>query len=169
MSDSNLEEIYSKYFKDIFLYMRGISANEHIAEEITQETFVKALKNIEKFDGKKDIRAWLFTIAKNTYFTYCRRKNISLDDTYIECASDDVLLTERLENEEEAILIHKFLHSMDEPYKEVFNLRVFGELDFEKIGMIFGKSSGWARVTYYRAKNKIIKYLEGIENEENKL
>ena len=169
MSDMTFEEIYNEYFKDVFLYIKGISLDEHIAEEITQETFVKALKNIEKFDGKKDIRAWLFTISKNTYFTYCRKKHISLDDTFTESASLDVVLSERLESEEETMLIHKFLHSMDEPYKEVFNLRVFGELDFEKIGVIFGKSSGWARVTYYRAKSKIIKCMEGLENEKNRL
>lgn len=156
---SDFEEVYRMYFKDVFLYMRGLCHDENISEEIAQETFAKALKNINRFDGSKDIRAWLFTIAKNTYYTYCRRKNISLDDAP-ESAVSDVVLTERIENEEEAMIIHTFLHQMDEPYKEVFNLRVFGELSFEKIGIIFGKSSGWARVTYYRAKRKIIDCLE---------
>lgn len=162
MPDSNFEEVYRMYFKDVFLYMRALCHDENISEEIAQETFVKALKNINRFDGKKDIRAWLFTIAKNTYFTYCRKKNISIDDVP-ETSVTDIILTERIENEEQAMLIHKLLHEMDEPYKEIFNLRVFGELSFEKIGIIFGKSSGWARVTYYRAKNKIIEKLE--ENE----
>lgn len=162
MPDSNFEEVYRIYFKDVFLYMRALCHDENISEEIAQETFVKALKNINHFDGKKDIRAWLFTIAKNTYFTYCRKKNIPIDDIP-ESSVTDVILTERMENEEQAMLIHKLLHEMDEPYKEVFNLRVFGELSFEKIGIIFGKSSGWARVTYYRAKNKIIEKLEESE------
>lgn len=61
-------------------------------------------------------------------------------------------------------MIHQFLHSMKEPYKEVFSLRVFGELSFEKIGLLFGKSPGWARVTYHRARKQIIDYMEGLEN-----
>lgn len=66
----DFESIYQLYFKDVFLFLRSISVNEDIAEEITQETFTKALKAIDTFDGNKDIRAWLFTIAKNTYYTY---------------------------------------------------------------------------------------------------
>lgn len=70
----DFESIYQLYFKDVFLFLRSISVNEDIAEEITQETFTKALKAIDTFDGNKDIRAWLFTIAKNTYYTYCKRQ-----------------------------------------------------------------------------------------------
>ena len=77
--------------------------------------------------------------------------------------------TERFADEESAFQIHRFLHGMDEPYKEVFSLRVFGELPFKKIGAIFGKSSGWARVTFYRAKKQIIEYMEVMEHEEDKL
>ena len=77
MEKSEIETIYRKYFHDVFLYIRALSENESLAEEITQETFLKAMNNIEKFDGRKDIRAWLFVIAKNTYFRYCRRnKNL---------------------------------------------------------------------------------------------
>lgn len=76
---------------------------------------------------------------------------------------------EQLADEESAFCIHQFLHSMDEPYKEVFSLRVFGELSFDRIGMLFGKSSGWARVTYYRAKKRIYEYMEAMENEKDQL
>ena len=159
MPDSNFEEVYRMYFKDVFLYMRALCHDENISEEIAQETFVKALKNINRFDGKKDIRAWLFTIAKNTYFTYCRKKNISIDDVP-ETSVTDIILTERIENEEQAMLIHKLLHEMDEPYKEVFQLRVFGELPFREIGSIFGKTETWARVTYHRARIMIKERME---------
>ena len=70
----DFEQIYQLYFRDVYLYLRSLSASENIAEEITQETFVKALKAIKSFDGSKDIRAWLFTIAKNTYYTFCERE-----------------------------------------------------------------------------------------------
>lgn len=159
MRDISFEQIYEDYFRDVFLYIKALCRDDSIAEDIAQEAFAKALKNINKFDGRKDIRAWLFTIAKNAYFTYCRKKNISLCDMP-EIPAEDVQLTQRIENEEQAMTIHKLLHSMEEPYKEVFNLRVFGELSFDKIGIIFGKSSGWARVVYFRAKKKITDRLE---------
>ena len=81
---SEIETIYRKYFHDVFLYIRALSENESLAEEITQETFLKAMNNIEKFDGRKDIGAWLFVIAKNTYFSYCRRKKHDADWTEYE-------------------------------------------------------------------------------------
>ncbi len=83
----DFDGIYRSYFKDVFLYMCSLSANEDIAEEITQETFVKALRSIGTFDGSKDIRAWLFTIARNTYFTYCKRRKIYADEEMTEDAA----------------------------------------------------------------------------------
>ncbi len=71
----DFEHLYKTYFIDVFYYMRGICKDEAICEEVAQETFFKALKKIESFDGKSDIRAWLFTIAKNTYLSILR-KNI---------------------------------------------------------------------------------------------
>lgn len=162
-----IDEIYKLYFKDVYLYILGLSSNKIIAEDITQETFLKAIKTIDSFDGKKDIRAWLFTIAKNTYFTLYKREKIYIGKEPLNNTNDDrINLVENLVNEESAFLIHNFLHKMKEPYKEVFNLRVFGELSFDKIGMIFAKSDSWARVTYYRAKKMIIKYMEEIEEDE---
>lgn len=170
MEDTDFEHIYRLYFKDVFLYLRGLSANQDTAEEIAQETFVKALKAIDSFDGSKDIRAWLFTIARNTYYTYCRRERSYADGELSENEGDmQPDFTEQFADEESAFRIHQFLHDMADPYKEVFSLRVFGELPFEKIGQIFGKSSGWARVTFYRAKKQIIEYMEVTGHEENKL
>lgn len=158
--------IYQTYFKDVFLYLRSLSANDDVAEEIAQETFVKALKSIENFDGTKDIRAWLFTIAKNTYFTYCKRQKIFVGEEPSNNISDpQSIFTDRIVDEESAFRIHQFLHDMKEPYKEVFSLRVFGELSFEKIALLFGKSSSWARVVFYRAKMQIKEYMEVLNNE----
>ena len=161
----DFDHIYQVYFKDVYLYLRSLAANEDIAEEITQETFSKALKSIDTFDGTRDIRAWLFTIAKNTYFTYCKRQKLQISEDALTGISDpQSFFTERVEDEERAFQIHKFLHDMKEPYKEVFSLRVFGELSFEKIGLLFGKWPNWARVTYHRARKQIIEYMEGMEN-----
>lgn len=163
-----IDEIYERYFKDVLHYMYGLSRDASIAEEITQETFFKALKAIDSYDGRKDIKAWLFTIAKNTFYTYCRQKKKYVDIEYMEDnESDSITFEEKVIDKEILFQIHKYLHGMQEPYKEVFNLRIFGELPFDKIGAIFGKSSGWARVTYYRAKNMIIEYMEEMDDEKN--
>ncbi|WP_280519774.1 RNA polymerase sigma factor [Siminovitchia terrae] len=159
--------MYLEYFKEVYLFIKSLSHDESIAEEITQEAFFKALKSIEKFDGSKDIRAWLFTIAKNTYFSHYKRKKRQIDLDVIEEPSTGVQIVKHLMNEEDAFTVHQFLHSMDEPYKEVFSLRTFGELPFEKIGRLFGKSSGWARVTFYRARKKIIEYMEELNHERD--
>lgn len=163
----DFEEIYSEYFKEVYLFIKSLSRDECIAEEITQEAFFKALKSIEKFDGSKDIRAWLFTIAKNTYFSHYKRKKRQIDLDVIEEPSTGVQLINHLMNEEDAFVVHQFLHLMSEPYKEVFSLRTFGELPFEKIGRLFGKSAGWARVTFYRARKQIMEYMEGMNHEKD--
>ena len=141
------EEIYENYYKDVYRFCLSLTKADDSAEDLAQETFVKALAAIDSFDGSKDVRAWLFTIAKNTFLSECRKRKWIAD--FIEVISD----------KETAVLIHKYLHGMKEPYKEVFHLRVFGELEFEQIGEIFGKSASWARVTFYRAKNEIRKYM----------
>lgn len=117
----NFDLIYKQYFRDVFLYLRSLSANENIAEEIAQETFAKALKAIDSYDGQKDIRAWLFTIAKNTYFTDCKRQNLfSGEEPSENIAAPQSVFVEQMMDEECAIQIHTFLHNMKEPYKEVF-------------------------------------------------
>ena len=95
--------IYQTYFEDVFLYLRGLSNSETIAEEISQETFMKALKALDRFDGSKDIKAWLFTIAKNTYFTYCKRQKLFLEIVIVDnIAAPQSDFTLRVEDEESA-------------------------------------------------------------------
>ncbi len=164
------EKIYQRYFRDVYRFTLGLTQDEALAEEITQETFFKALKAVDRFDGSKDIRAWLFTIARNAYYSYCRahKRTLSQEDLPQELP-DSVRIEERIEDEESAFAIHQFLHAMEEPYKEVFSLRVFGELPYEKIGRLFGKSANWARVTFYRAKLQITAHMEAIDHERNGL
>ena len=160
------EEIYRRYFRDVYRFARGLTQDEALAEEITQETFFKALKAVDRFDGSKDIRAWLFTIARNAWYSYCRkhRRAVPLEELAQE-PPDAVRIEDRVEDGETAFAIHQFLHGMAEPYKEVFTLRVFGELPYEKIGRLFGKSANWARVTFYRAKVQIMEHMEAIDRE----
>ena len=160
----DFDALYQAHFRDVFVYLRSLSASEDMAEELAQETFVRALKAIDRFDGRQDIRAWLFTIARNAYYSHCRRqKHFSGTEPPVD-VPDPRIFTQDVENSENALLLHRFLHDMKEPYKEVFSLRVFGELSFDKIGWVFGKSPGWARVTYYRAKQQIMTYMEELEH-----
>ena len=159
----NIEELYRTYFDIVYRYIRSVSRDGSLAEEVTQETFFKALKKIDQFRGDCDVRVWLCQIAKNTLYDHLKKQKKQLlgDEKLekIESAGGE-LLEEKLAQRSQAMEIHKVLHRLSEPYKEVFSLRTFGELTFREIGMLFGKSENWARVTYYRARVKIREELE---------
>jgi len=155
----DFEEVYKLYFRDVYRYMLSVSKDPAVAEEITQETFYKALKGIKRFDGRCKIYVWLCQIAKNCYFSHLRREkriDRSADAGSGKTEGVDQLLVSR----ETALEVHRVLHSLTEPYKEVFSLRTFGELSFAQIASLFGKTESWARVTYHRAKLKIREELE---------
>lgn len=160
------EEIYRVYFRDVFLYIRRLSGNEHIAEEITSETFFKAMKSIGRFRGDCDIRVWLCQIAKNCYYTYLKkseRLERVEEDKLKNMPDPDAFVEQMVENREEAMRIQGHLHFLPEPYKEVFMWRVFAELSFKQIGQIFGKTDNWACVTYHRARLMLKERIGGDE------
>ncbi len=157
---TEFEDIYNNYFKDIFLYIYSLSGDRHIAEDITAETFMKAIKSIEKFKGNCDIRVWLCQIAKNCYFSFLRKKKKTVHLDELSEQKDNFNFEQIISSTEESMEIHEILHNLDEPYKEVFSLRVFGELSFKQIACLFGKSDNWACVTYHRARNKIKERME---------
>lgn len=158
----DFNQVYQEYFRDVYLYLRSLGANPELAEEITQESFVRAMQSLNQFDGSKDIRAWLFVIARNTLYRALqksKRHSTLPEEENLTDRQPDIV--EQLADRERAQEIHKRLHAMKEPYKEVFTLRVFGELPYEQIGNLFGRSSGWARVTYHRALIKLREEMEG--------
>lgn len=162
----DFKDIYNEYFRDVFYFVLGLCGNADIAEETAQETFMRALKRLKDYDGVRDHRSWLFAIARNAYYDHCRRRRRTtempgMDENLRDTSAE---LSEKLVDTETAFEIHRFLHDMPEPYKEVFSLRVFGELPYDRIGMIFGKSSGWARVVFFRAKKLILDHMEEFEN-----
>ena len=159
----NIEELYRTYFDIVYRYIRSVSQDGSLAEEVTQETFFKALKKADQFRGDCDVRVWLCQIAKNTLYDHLKKqKKQLLGDEKLEKteSAGGELLEEKLAQRSQAMEIHKVLHRLSEPYKEVFSLRTLGELTFREIGMLFGKSENWARVTYYRARVKIREELE---------
>ena len=163
------EHIYNTYFKSVYRYIRKLSGDEHIAEEITSETFLKAMKSIGDFRGECDMRVWICQIAKNTYYSYLKKSNriTSVDETELQSIVDpNALIEEQIGIQDEAQQIRKILHTMPDPYKEVFMWRVFGELSFKEIGNLYNKTDNWACVTYHRARNMIQSRLEEISNEK---
>ena len=160
---TEFEEIYRTYFNDVYLYIRRLSGNEGLSEEITSEAFFKAMRSISGFRGDCDVRVWLCQIAKNCYYTYLKKfgQTDCIDDAeLLQLPSEERTIEEQCMKHEEAARIRAVLHNMPEPYKEVFMWRVFAELSFKQIGQIFGKSENWACVTYHRAKTMIKSRLE---------
>jgi len=163
---TDFEKVYKEYFNDVYLYIKRLSGDEHIAEEITSETFFKALKSIDNFRGECEIRVWLCQIAKNSYYTYIKKNSkiqnaketelINLPDSKSNVADE---VTSKLQ----AFEIQKVLHEIDEPYREVFMWRVYADLSFKKIAGIFNKNENWACVTYHRARKLIKERLEEKE------
>lgn len=152
---TQLEDIYNTYFKDVFLYVYSLSGDKYIAEDITSETFMKALTSLDSFRGDSDIRVWLCQIAKNSYYSYLRKKKSFVDlESLPEPASEDNVEQE-ITTSEASMKVHGIIQNLKEPYKKVFTLRVFGELSFKQIGKLFAKSDNWACVTYHRAREKI--------------
>lgn len=153
------EKLYTSYYMQIYSYVVSIAQNRELAEEITQKTFYKAISTKAKFKRRSNELTWLCSIAKNLYYDELRKNQHIADMSEISELPSDENLERTVSDTDMAFRIHLVLHRLDEPYKEVFQLRVFGELSFAQIAAIFDKTETWARVTYHRAKLKI---QEGI-------
>ncbi len=152
--DKDFERVYREYFPSVYRYMLSMTKSPDTAEEIAQETFFKALKNIEKYDPKQNMLTWLCTIAKNTYFTKWK-KSSQQSELPENLTSSDGDIIDAIIDSEDSMEILKVLHDLPEPYKEVFTLRVLGSFSFSKIGEMFSKGESWARVTFFRSKTMI--------------
>lgn len=165
---TEFEKIYRTYFDNVYRYIRKLTDNENMAEEITSETFFKAMHSINGFRGDCDIRVWLCQIAKNCYYTHLKKakQTVSIDDKVLPELPTEEDIEEQYLKHEEATQIRMVLHHVTEPYKEVFMWRVFAGLSFKQIGQIFDKSENWACVTYHRSKAMIRSRLEGKSYEK---
>lgn len=155
------EVSFEQYYEDVLRFLRGLSRNEDLAEELTQETFYRAMKSVHSFRGDCDLRIWLCSIAKNLFFTYRKKQQrITLGELFENYEVVDKRIEQMIADQETAQQIHRVLHDLKEPYKEIFSLRIFGELSFKQIAELFHKSEHWACVTYHRAKEMIRKELQ---------
>ena len=149
------EKLYETCYMQVYSYAMTLCRDGRTAEELTQEAFFKAINAPPKaqFQGRSRELTWLCAIVKNLWYDRCRRQK-RMTELPEELASDEDM-AETVSDREMSFRIHRALHELPEPYKEVFQLRVFGELSFAQIGEIFGKTENWARVTYHRARIKI--------------
>lgn len=156
---NDFEAIYSDYYNAVYSYALRLTRDPHMAEEVTQEAFFKAMNSLDRFHGQCQTRVWLCQIAKNTYFTLLEKRKRTAPPPG-EDWPDDTDLEERFTDKETALRVHQVLHQLEEPYREVFWLRALGELSFAQIAGLFSKTESWARVTYHRAKLKIRQQME---------
>ncbi len=156
------EGLYDAYYMQVYSFLLTLSRDRSLAEELTAQTFYKAVVAKSEFRGEAKELTWLCAIAKNLYTDELRRRarqsDVSLEETD---AAAPGAMEDAAQDRDDAFRIHLILHDMPEPYKEVFQLRVFGELPFSQIGEIFGKTETWARVTYHRARLKIQERMVG--------
>jgi len=156
--DLDYEQLYNAYYMKVYSFVMTLAKNQDVSEEITQKAFFKALTTREKHRGDSSEFTWLCAIAKNLFVDE-QRASTKITGLDVEIVSDTNIETSFVD-EDTAFHIHKVLHCLEEPYKEVFQLRVFGDLSFHKIGAIFEKTENWARVTYHRARLKIQERME---------
>lgn len=152
----SMDEIYNQFAKTVYKFLLARTCNEDLAEELTQETFFQAIRNIEKYDYSCSISTWLCAIAKTKYLEYLRKHPYyedlyESDATLPEVPAAETVCIQSMEQME----LMKKLHSLPEPFKEIMYLRLFGNLSFAEIGKIMDRNENWARVNFYRAKERL--------------
>jgi len=152
----NMEQIYEEYFETVNKYLFCLTHNNDISEELTQETFYRAVKKIDTYKGECKISVWLCQIAKNLWYDQCKRnkKLVNLDENLIERHLIDIAEDRVIANDEK-IHLYKKMQNLDEKTREVMYLRITGELSFKEIAIVLNKTENWARVTFYRGKSKL--------------
>lgn len=158
----DMEEIYRQHAQIVYRYLLSVTHDEHLSEELTQETFYQALRSIHRYRGECKLSTWLCQIAKHLWYKYLkkRRPDAPLDDTALPVPSAE---GQAIDRDSHRMLMRR-IHELGEPAREVMYLRLAGDLSFREIGDILGRTETWARVTYYRGKEKLL--LEVSKDEE---
>ena len=159
MSSEAYERLYETCYMRVFSYVMTLAGDRHDAEEITQETFFRAFTKLKDFRGESDEVTWLCAIARNLFNDEKRRQSRS-GAMPEEAMSPEKGVERTAVERDDSFRVHMALHALEEPYREVFELRIFGELSFRQIGKIFGRTENWARVTFHRARAKLKERME---------
>ena len=151
----NIEQIYQQYAKTVYKFLMSQCHNEALAEELTQETFYQAVRSIKRYNGTCKISVWLCQIAKHLWYQYLQKNKRDVSNHEVEFDLTVSSAEEETLARENHLELLKQIHSLSEPAREVVYLRVFGGLSFREIGDVLGKTENWARVTFYRSKERI--------------
>ena len=159
----DIEQIYEKYFETVNKYLFCLTHSSDLSEELTQETFYRAVKKIDSYKGECKISVWLCQIAKNLWYDQCRKNKriVNVTEELFDIETTNMAEEQVIANDEK-VFLYKKMQKLDEKTREVMYLRITGELSFKEIGVILNKTENWARVTFYRGKNKL---KEGDLNE----
>lgn len=155
----SFEEVYQKYLKEVYCFLLRLSGDREIAEELTQQTFAIAFEKLENFRGECKLSVWLCQIAKHEYYAWTKKQKRyanKLDENHADQGED---LLNGIINQENGQIIRKILHDLQEPYKEVFMLRVMGEVSYRDIGQLFSKSESWAKVCSEDSRKLVEEHL----------
>ena len=152
-------KLYEAHYMRVFSYAMTLSGDRTAAEEITQETFFRAFSRKNEFRGESDEVTWLCAIARN-YWLDEKRRQSKAGPIPEEVPDTGKGIEQAAADRDSSFRIHVALHALEEPYREIFELRIFGELSFREIGTIFGKTENWARVTYHRARLRLQERME---------
>ncbi len=161
MTQDQCARLYETCYMRVFSYVMTLSGDRSLAEELTQETFYRAFARQREFRGESDEVTWLCAIAKNLFADEKRRAN-RRGEIPEDLPDQSKSVAKTVEDQDSSFRIHMALHQLEEPHREVFELRVFGELSFREIGVIFGKTENWARVTYHRARIRLQERVDDI-------
>ena len=151
----NIEEIYKNHSNAVYKYLFCLTNNEDLSEDLTQETFAIAVKEINKFKGDCKVSVWLCQIAKHLWFKELKKKQKNISIQEIEDLADTQTVEEIFFKKEDKLQLFKNMQKLEPKFRELIYLRMVGNLSFAEIGEILGKTANWARVNFYRAKQKI--------------
>ena len=159
----SIEKAYTLHAQDVYRYLLSLSHDEDLAEELTQETFFRAMRTMGNYDGSCKLSVWLCQIARHLWYQWLdkrsRHKQVELTDEIASGESPEKTALLRMEKTD----LYKAVHLLPEPMRELVHMRLTGEFSFAEIGEILGKTENWARTTFYRAKLKIIEEMEGVK------
>lgn len=152
----DIKQIYEEYFETVNKYLFCLTHDNDISEELTQETFYKAVQKINTYKGKCKMSVWLCQIAKNLWYDQCRKnkKVINIEENLFDAQAPESTESQVISNDEK-ISLYKKMQKLDEKTREVIYLRITGELSFKEIATILNKTENWARITFYRGKSKL--------------
>ncbi len=154
------ESVYRAYFTDVYRYALSLCGDAALADDLTSECFLKAMRAIGGFRGECELRVWLCQILKRLYLDHLRRDGKEVPSESLPEDANTPDPAEAFAQQDQAMRAHRALHRLPEPYREVFSLRVLGGLGFAAIGELFSKSQNWACVTYHRARQKLRDIME---------